>query len=225
MRVAQKSLAGPRHGDLAGYRLYRAAGRAPDEQAPPYAIVDDTTFSNQGLGYLLATIPQSPWMQLGLSYQLNVRDFDFETLQEERRDGTLHRFTLTQDFFIPWCEGRHPLQLSPYIEYGREAAEGNSSDNHFWQPGLFAQWILQDHLQLRGLVSFQDRDFVHPHIRTFFQRPRGDRIWNSSVGFHYQIACDREIVLRWSGYDLDSDIDQFDYQESQMDLTVIFYRG
>jgi len=186
-------------------------------------------------GHLLSVqarvaLAERPWTQTGLSYQFDQREYEFFVARQEDRDGSLHQLTLAQDFFMTrWQLGdlhrdsnqELPMVLTPYLQWGRENAQGLSSKNGFWGVGVNARYPITARTQLTGGVGYRVRDFDNPDIRAAFLTSRDDLIWTAQVGLNARLTDRAQLAAGWQWMNLDSDVDAYDFDQSQLGLSII----
>ncbi|MGM0561395.1 MAG: hypothetical protein ACQETX_10055 [Pseudomonadota bacterium] len=166
---------------------------------------------------------QTDWSETSLSYTLSHRDFMFETVAEEDRDGLLHRGVLSQTLrFDELAEG---AQLSPYVSLSREQTEGASAENHGWGVGLDGRIQPLDKLTLFAGGGYRTYNYDNPSVRTNFDFEREDKTWHASAGVRYRATDWATVGLRYSYLDKDSNIPaSFSYKQNTI-LATLTIRG
>ncbi len=189
-----------------------------------YANVDGDTFS--GTAGASATIrwQQTDRTRSNLTYRYTFREFDFDVLAEEDRDGSLHVVTFVQDVYLPINE--RTLHLMPYAEFGLEDTDGASSENDFWAAGLRGRIALTDRLTLFGGFSYRDREYDNPHIRSGFTTRRDDELWQLGGGVQYALSDKTRLTLAYQHLDNDSNLPTlFAYEQNTVMLAITFLFG
>ena len=229
--TAQAGVTALEHSDLSDYnQLYVTAGllahtqlqqqwRADGGINVDYANVDGDDFGVTGSVHGTLRWSQADWTRSNLGYRFSYRDYVYDVLSEEDHDGPLHLVRFSQDVFMG-DPGRR-LHIAPFVEFGREDAEGASVQNSFWGLGAGARCQLTDRLSAFASGGYRERDYDHPSVRTGFARARDDEQWRVGAGLRYDVAQHAYVTFSWNRTDNDSNIPEFfSYDQSSFVLAI-----
>ncbi|WP_026989561.1 outer membrane beta-barrel protein [Fodinicurvata sediminis] len=184
-----------------------------------YGNIDGDSYVFSTRGEIGLHWQQTDWSETSLSYTLSHRDFMFDTVAEEDRDGLLHRGVLSQNFrFDGLAEG---AELSPYVSLSREQTEGASAENHGWGVGLDGRVRPLDKLTLFAGGGYRKYNYNNPSVRTNFAFEREDETWHARAGVRYRATDWATVGLRYSYLDKDSNIPaSFSYEQNTILVTL-----
>jgi tetratricopeptide (TPR) repeat protein len=215
-----------------GFDLYQAVGPwyFGGKAAYRYQIVADSPYANVLTGQLRTTYTQSEASRTGVTFQYDKRDFAFAVNPFENRNDSLYRLTLLQDLFFyagNQYSGRagavRNLRLSPYVQVGWDNTIGPSSKNDFYELGLSGNWTVSRQLSFFGWANYNDRDFANPDVRTGFLYPRDDLHTSVGLGMTRYLSESAALSLTWNWFDQNSLVDQFDFNNHQLELSLVMY--
>lgn len=184
-----------------------------------YGNIDGDSYVLSTRGEVGLHWQQTDWSETSLRYTLSYRDFMFDTVAEEDRDGLLHRGVLSQTLrFDELAEG---AQLSPYVSLSREQTEGASAENRGWGVGLDGRVRPLDNLTLFAGGGYRSYDYDNPSVRTNFNFEREDETWHARAGVRYRAADWATVGLLYSYLDKDSNIPaSFSYEQNTILVTL-----
>ena len=170
-----------------------------------------------------ATFEPAEWTGTELSVAYSDRDYAFDAIAEEDRDGSRRSVRLTQDFRFDLGGGA--ARVSPYVSHADTRADGDSIDNARTGYGLDTAWFPRDRLQLFARLGWADKAFDHPHVRSGFTRARDDDYRRFAGGLRYWLERGVYLGLRGHRIDRDSNLPQsFSYEQDAVFAGVTFSR-
>jgi hypothetical protein len=89
--------------------------------------------------------------------------------------------------------------------------------------GLSGNWTVSRQLSFFGWANYNDRDFANPDVRTGFLYPRDDLHTSVGLGMTRYLSESAALSLTWNWFDQNSLVDQFDFNNHQLELSLVMY--